>query len=66
MTPEQQRFFDYVLKFYGKDGIYADDCNWPDEQLKEACIERSQHPDWCDGDTIDREAVRDKLLGLID
>ena len=59
-----QQFIDYVYSFYGKDGLYdqnrtkeqisyallmyLDDCNDP-------CIEMS----WGDGDSLDRERVRD-------
>ena len=59
-----QQFIDYVYSFYGKGGLYdqnrkkeqiayavlmyLDDCNDP-------CIEMS----WGDGDSLDRERVRD-------
>ena len=61
-----QQFIDYVYSFYGKDGLYdpnrtkeqiaysvlmyLDDCNDP-------CIEMS----WGDGDSLDRERVRDYM-----
>ncbi len=60
-------FIDYVLDFYGSGGIY--DMGATREQVKEATqkhIETANFP--FDGDTIDREAVRDILIkeyGLI-
>ena len=38
---------------------------WTEEQITQACIERSYHPSWGDGDSVDREAVRDTLLETI-
>ena len=65
MNQEQHKFVKYVLSFYGKDGLYGSEYNWTEEQITQACIERSYHPSWGDGDSVDREAVRDTLLETI-
>ena len=66
----QRRFIDYVLSFYGKDGIYATEFGQPftrdeiekaTEQYIQAIV--NQIPQWeFDGDSMDRENVRDYVL----
>ena len=68
-NPEFLRFRNYVLSFYGYDGIY------PIEGLTVAKVEvaiveylkvcsdpTKVHTKWGDGDSIDRERVRDIIL----
>ena len=55
-----QDFYDYVLSFYGKDGIY--EFNAPHNVIYVACCLVAQRQDIpFDGDTADREAVRETL-----
>jgi hypothetical protein len=57
-------FYDYVLSFYGKDGIYPMGANLTlvrkatDDLIQ---ILQIKNEDFC-GDSIDRELVRDLLI----
>jgi hypothetical protein len=58
-------FYDYVLSFYGKDGIYPMGATLT--QVKQATatlkkILKLKGEEFC-GDSIDRELVRDLLIG---
>lgn len=57
-------FIDYVLDFYGPDGIYK--LGFTREQVVQACGVRISDPRFStfrfDGDSIDREIVRDIVL----
>ena len=58
-----RQFIKYVLSFYSKNGgMYGHEYDWTDEEITAECINRSMHPQWGDGDSVDREAVRDKLI----
>lgn len=66
--PALVQFRNYVLSFYAYDGIY------PIEELSVAKVEKSiqqyielcaspkNHFEWGDGDSLDRERVRDIIL----
>ena len=58
------RFIDYCLEFYGNRGIY--DLKMTREELEQGLERRLQNrPDVpFDGDTIDREFVRDEVLEM--
>ncbi len=56
-------FLDYVFSFYGKGGIY--DMGATKDQILSALHDYTQDPDfisWCEGDSVDRERVRDILI----
>lgn len=64
-----KEFVDYVMSFYGKGGIY--DINATREEVWQAtCIRIKRNADnplngiSFDGDSIDREAVRDIILEM--
>ena len=62
-------FLDYVLSFYGKDGIYPDNKRTK-EQIAYATLMHldmcaSEHVTdytWGNGDSLDRERVRDQVI----
>ena len=61
MTNDLSDFIEYVWSFYGPGGIY------PIEGLTVAmvaagCQVIANAPDYCDGDSVDRENVRDHVL----
>tara|TARA_R100000388_G_C7162234_1_gene119812 strand:+ start:228 stop:449 length:222 start_codon:yes stop_codon:yes gene_type:complete len=58
------QFIDYCLEFYGNHGIY--DLKMTREELERGLERRLQNrPDVAfDGDTIDRELVRDEVLEM--
>lgn len=58
------QFIDYCLEFYGTRGIY--DLKMTREELEQGLERRLQNrPDVpFDGDTIDREIVRDEVLEM--
>lgn len=62
--PRFMPFFDYVIKFYGSSGLYP--TGDPDDKIAMACMSRlagNIRPDLAfDGDTTDREIVRDLLF----
>lgn len=70
---KNSEFVDYVLSFYGKDGIYGNDKSFIGEPFTKEEIEyateiRKTHPtsasmEFC-GDSADRELVRDIVLLL--
>ncbi len=64
MEHPQKEFIDYVFDFYGKDGIY--DMNATKDQIATATNIRLKNLKYAklpfDGDTIDREIVRDILI----
>ena len=64
MKHPQQEFIDYVFDFYGQDGIY--DMQATKEQIATATNIRLKSLKYVklpfDGDTIDRELVRDILI----
>ncbi len=57
-------FFDYCWGFYGPNGIHGNFFNnkLTRKELRVACAARMSHPSWGDGDTVDREAVREILF----
>jgi len=69
-NPKLVEFKNYILSFYDYDGIY------PIEGLTEGKVEKAimtylevcsnlaTHQTWGDGDSIDRERVRDILLTM--
>ncbi len=64
-----EEFHQYVLSFYGPDGVYEFDPPATLEEVKKATeIRRSKEclktQPWGDGDSIDREIVRDIILSL--
>ncbi len=68
---DKNKFIDYVLGFYGKEGIYADDYKggFSREQVGKAVEQYLNDPqtDWGMGDSADREIMRDKyLIPLLD
>lgn len=66
-TQEINEFVDYVEGFYGKKGLYADelDGGFTKKQIKDAVNkylkDLDRNPTWGDGDSIDRERVRQYL-----
>jgi|TARA_B100000085_G_scaffold204883_1_gene188484 hypothetical protein len=59
-----KEFIDYVYSFYGKDGIY--DQNRTKEQISYALLMylddcQEMDMEWGDGDSLDRERVRDYM-----
>lgn len=61
-------FIHYVRSFYGPGGIY--DMGATDEMIIDATIQYLTSPDakWGDGDSFDRECIRDimiKRFGLV-
>jgi hypothetical protein len=66
-TQEINDFVDYVEGFYGKKGLYADelDGGFTKKQIKDAVNkylkDLDRNPTWGDGDSIDRERVRQYL-----
>tara|TARA_A100000172_G_C3026004_1_gene104863 strand:- start:667 stop:924 length:258 start_codon:yes stop_codon:yes gene_type:complete len=64
MENNKIEFIDYCLEFYGDGGIY--DFNMTREELTEGLERRLKNrPDVpFDGDTIDREFVRDEVLAM--
>ena len=64
MIHPKHEFIDYVFDFYGKDGIY--DINATKEQIATATNIRLKSLKYVkipfDGDTVDRELVRDILI----
>ena len=61
VTGAMSPFERYCWMFYGPRSLYPIEGLTP-HQLEIACRLRSQHRDYCDGDSFDREAVRDWLL----
>ena len=61
-----QQFIDYVYSFYGKDGLY--DQNRTKEQIAFALLmyldDCNDEMTWGDGDSLDRERVRDTMNDL--
>ena len=55
-------FVNYVRSFYGPGGIY--DMNATDAMIIDATIQYLTTPDihWADGDSFDRECVRDIMI----
>ena len=55
-------FINYVLSFYGPGGIY--DMGATHEMIVDATIQylTTEGICWCDGDSTDREMVRDILI----
>jgi len=56
------QFINYVRSFYGPGGIY--DMSATDEMIIESTIQYLTSPGirWCDGDSYDREMVRDIMI----
>jgi hypothetical protein len=56
-------FINYVRSFYGPGGIY--DMGATDSMIIDATIKylTTEGTKWCDGDSYDREQVRDILVG---
>lgn len=66
MTPDQLfNFYDYVLSFYGEDGIYPENKRTIPQiadataAYLETCFDNTTSETWGDGDSLDRERVRD-------
>lgn len=56
-----ESFIIYVKSFYyGAEAVYP--YNWTESQIIEGCYVRYNSPVWGDGDSFDREWVRDYLL----
>lgn len=75
MNKEDKKFVEYVLSFYGSDGIYGNDTKYisspfTEEEVKTALGIRKVHPQFKDiefgGDSFDREIVRDIVLRVRD
>ncbi len=65
-TKQLKEFKEYFLSFYGKDGLYSDTFKKipTDGEINKAIeIRLRGAPAW-DGDTLDRELVRDILLSM--
>ena len=66
-----KEFVDYVLCFYGKGGIYDFGAKKKDVvtatviYLNKVLTDKSETYTWGDGDSLDRERVRDILLDQI-
>lgn len=62
-TKPLKEFIDYCWEFYKPKGLYGEyfDRNLTKEEVKAACLLRSKHPTF-EGDSVDREAVRDTIL----
>ena len=59
-----QEFIEYVLSFYGAGGLY--DINASDDEVKKAIRIRLLNDNLpFEGDTVDREAIRDIILDEI-
>jgi len=57
------KFFDYCLSFYGSGGLY--DMGATRDQIEQATAHMLQHlspSDYFEGDSVDRERVRDVLI----
>ena len=69
-NPDLQLFKTYVLSFYGYEGIYPIAGLTGAEVEKAimayltACSNPNTHMTWGDGDSLDRERVRDILLDM--
>ena len=66
ITVEQfKEFRDYVHSFYGKGGIYDLGCSIPDIEnaiyLYFGKLQVIEYMDWGNGDSLDRERVREIL-----
>ena len=61
VTGAMSPFERYCWSFYGPRSLYPIKGLTP-HQLEIACRYRSYHPDYCAGDSFDRETVRDWLL----
>jgi uncharacterized repeat protein (TIGR03833 family) len=63
---EINKFIEYVSGFYGKQGIYAKDFNggFTKTQIEKAVSKYISDPktNWGDGDSVDRELMRDRYL----
>ena len=63
-----QEFIDYVFSFYGEGGLYP--LNVTKEQIALATLKYLDNcavddgQDWGDGDSLDRERVRDELIDM--
>lgn len=56
-----ESFVNYVKGFYyGADSLYPK--SWTLEQIDEACALQRLSDSWGDGDSFDREMVRDYLI----
>ena len=69
-NPDLQLFKTYVLSFYGYEGIYPI-AGLTDAEVEKAimaylttCSNPNTHMTWVDGDSLDRERVRDILLDM--
>ena len=69
-NPDLQLFKTYVLSFYGYDGIYPI-AGLIGAEVEKAimaylttCSNPNTHMTWGDGDSLDRERVRDILLDM--
>ena len=67
-NPAFREFRNYVLSFYGYDGIYpiegltVADVEVGIVEYIKMCSDPQNHFEWGDGDSVDRERVRDILL----
>ena len=63
MTTQTETFVEYILDFYGKGGIYDFGATRDDVLLALGMRLQSATPEFpFDGDSIDRELVRDFML----
>ena len=65
MTTQDEKFLSYCWEFYGPEGIYGHffDHNLTLDELKQALKVRKIFPNF-EGDSIDRELIRDVILVL--
>lgn len=57
-------FVDYVWSFYGPESILYRN-KWSRELVTAACLIRYNMKEWGDGDSFDREWVRDLLINTV-
>ena len=71
MTKQRKEFIDYMLAFYGFNGLYRFDYGKPftTAEISKALTQHIRElGGWenFEGDTLDREAVRDRILCVRD
>ena len=61
IDPTLNDFIEYVKDFYyGPNAVYK--YSWDEYQIMEGCLVRYNTTFWGDGDSFDRESVRDYLI----
>jgi len=64
-VPGLQDFIDYCWDFYGPQGIYPAE-GLTKKMVRDACKVIAGHDNYCDGDSGDRENVRDFIRDKYD